>query len=249
MTGFVAGTLVHTERGLVPIQEIKVGDRVLSRSEVEGKLVYDLVENVTRSIDKKQLYLLRYIDNYIAPFEDDFFAQTMNLEGMLPSKIHVEIFTDQKIWINEDIDNEINEGWQSVFKLNGNEQITFEDKTLGGIISANFLIQTHIDQVFYLHTDGDYVPMIVDMRNNELKTYYIAHLVLPAYKNIFRKSEHHPLADYIVIGDLEKHNFLKYIIQYLYNPQHNFAYKEKFSIQLEHDNNYFIGYKRLWVHC
>ena len=37
MTGFVAGTLVHTDKGLVPIQEIKVGDWVLSRPELGGK--------------------------------------------------------------------------------------------------------------------------------------------------------------------------------------------------------------------
>jgi hypothetical protein len=37
MTGFVAGTLVHTEKGLVPIQEIKVGDMVLSRLEWGSK--------------------------------------------------------------------------------------------------------------------------------------------------------------------------------------------------------------------
>jgi len=49
MTGFVAGTLVHTERGLVPIQEIKVGDRVLSRPENRGCDVpteYKIVENI-----------------------------------------------------------------------------------------------------------------------------------------------------------------------------------------------------------
>ena len=37
MTGFVAGTLVHTDKGLVPIQEIKVGDMVLSRPEWGSK--------------------------------------------------------------------------------------------------------------------------------------------------------------------------------------------------------------------
>ncbi|BBI67219.1 hypothetical protein PKHYL_14100 [Psychrobacter sp. KH172YL61] len=30
-TGFVAGTLVHTDKGLVPIQDIKVGDLILSK--------------------------------------------------------------------------------------------------------------------------------------------------------------------------------------------------------------------------
>lgn len=30
-TGFAAGTLVHTDKGLVPIQDIKVGDLILSK--------------------------------------------------------------------------------------------------------------------------------------------------------------------------------------------------------------------------
>ncbi len=33
VSGFVAGTLVHMDKGLIPIQDIKVGDMVLSRSE------------------------------------------------------------------------------------------------------------------------------------------------------------------------------------------------------------------------
>ena len=40
-SGFVAGTLIHTDKGLVPIQELKVGDMVLSKDESgEGDLVY-----------------------------------------------------------------------------------------------------------------------------------------------------------------------------------------------------------------
>lgn len=31
ISGFVAGTLVHTDKGLVPIEQIKVGDMVLSK--------------------------------------------------------------------------------------------------------------------------------------------------------------------------------------------------------------------------
>lgn len=36
-TCFPAGTLVHTDKGLVPIQDIKVGDMVLSRPEWGGR--------------------------------------------------------------------------------------------------------------------------------------------------------------------------------------------------------------------
>ena len=40
MTGFVAGTLVHTDKGLVPIQDIKVGDMIeaFEQTEVSRKL-------------------------------------------------------------------------------------------------------------------------------------------------------------------------------------------------------------------
>ena len=39
-TCFVAGTLVHTQNGLVPIEQIKVGDLVLSKPEAGGELAY-----------------------------------------------------------------------------------------------------------------------------------------------------------------------------------------------------------------
>lgn len=38
--GFVAGTPVWTERGLVPIEQIKVGDKVLSKCDSTGEVAY-----------------------------------------------------------------------------------------------------------------------------------------------------------------------------------------------------------------
>jgi hypothetical protein len=38
--GFVAGTLVHTQNGLVPIEQIKVGDMVLSQPQEKGATAY-----------------------------------------------------------------------------------------------------------------------------------------------------------------------------------------------------------------
>ncbi len=38
MAGFVSGTLVHTEKGLVAIEEVKVGDLVYVKSTSEMNL-------------------------------------------------------------------------------------------------------------------------------------------------------------------------------------------------------------------
>lgn len=54
---FAAGTLVHTSNGLVPIEQIKVGDLVLSQPEDGGELSY---KPVTRTFehDFKEVMLL-----------------------------------------------------------------------------------------------------------------------------------------------------------------------------------------------
>ncbi len=51
--GFVAGTLVHTDNGLIPIQAIKVGDKVLSKPESGvGELVCSRVVKTIKSAEK-----------------------------------------------------------------------------------------------------------------------------------------------------------------------------------------------------
>lgn len=60
--GFVAGTLIHTKEGLRPIEQIKVGDWVLSQPEGEGELSY---KQVTRTFvhESDDLWLLQA--NYV----------------------------------------------------------------------------------------------------------------------------------------------------------------------------------------
>lgn len=47
--GFVAGTLIHTDKGLVPIEQIKVGDMVLSRPENGDENTPTAYKRVTRT--------------------------------------------------------------------------------------------------------------------------------------------------------------------------------------------------------
>ncbi len=62
-SGFVAGTLVHTDSGLVPIQNIKVGDKVLSKPEdnPDAALCYQRVTAAHRFADKA-LHMVRFYE-------------------------------------------------------------------------------------------------------------------------------------------------------------------------------------------
>ena len=62
-SGFAAGTLVHTEKGLVPIQDIKVGDMVLSK--LEGgvcDIEYKPVISTFKSPEKKRVFKVEYFN-------------------------------------------------------------------------------------------------------------------------------------------------------------------------------------------
>ena len=61
--GFVAGTLIHTDQGLVPIQDIKVGDRVLSKPEDgSGDIEYKPVVK-TFVHEDKEMWIVRLEKN------------------------------------------------------------------------------------------------------------------------------------------------------------------------------------------
>ena len=73
---FVAGTLVHTDKGLVPIDQIKVGDMVLSRDEnnPDGENAYKRVLSTFKSAEKQRIiyqsFITRHGTGYLFCTED-----------------------------------------------------------------------------------------------------------------------------------------------------------------------------------
>lgn len=59
MIGFVAGTLIHTRDGLRPIEQIQIGDLVLSRSNNKGDLLYKQVLKTFRG--KETIWLVGFV--------------------------------------------------------------------------------------------------------------------------------------------------------------------------------------------
>lgn len=65
-SGFVAGTLVHTDQGLVPIEQLKVGDLVLSMPEEGvGEKAYKKVLETLISENKKIFLLSNLLVNIV----------------------------------------------------------------------------------------------------------------------------------------------------------------------------------------
>ena len=80
---FAAGTLVHTDKGLIPIQDIRVGDKVLSRDENDpnGELCY---KSVLKTVKTPNQEVFRF--TYCA--EDQYDVIESNLSYVIATKDH-----------------------------------------------------------------------------------------------------------------------------------------------------------------
>ena len=79
---FVAGTLVHTNEGLRPIEQIKVGDYVLSKPESgTGELSYKRVSR-TFAYDDKEVFFVSW--NYLNPATNRYDSEFVVVTGEHP---------------------------------------------------------------------------------------------------------------------------------------------------------------------
>lgn len=89
-SGFTAGTLVHTETGLVSIEQLKIGDKVLSKpADGSGELIYKPVTNtmVTENVSVSLLELKIKVDKSL-PIEERIRLQDI-VDDQKPTRIIV----------------------------------------------------------------------------------------------------------------------------------------------------------------
>lgn len=101
---FIAGTLVHTDKGLVPIEQIKVGDRVLSQPEQTREKAYKKVVN-TFEFEDKAIWVVKYmlIDGDVPYDHPDYMPRDRNI-------YHCYATGNHPFWVE-------GEGWTAAEKI------------------------------------------------------------------------------------------------------------------------------------
>lgn len=106
---FAAGTLVHTKEGLKPIEQIQVGNWVLSKPENGGEQAYKRVLKTFEYPPERIVEL-----NYILPIQDGSSEKSTQWRRVAVTRNH-------PFWTKE-------QGWTAVSELHEYDS-TFEDKT------------------------------------------------------------------------------------------------------------------------
>ena len=121
-SGFIAGTLVHTEIGLVPIEQLKIGDKVLSKAaDGLGELVY---KRVARTTTNDASIFMMYFNTYVNPQLN--LADRINLRRKLKKEMILPdpllMTADHPFWTQ-------NRGWVRADELNTQDILVTKDNT------------------------------------------------------------------------------------------------------------------------
>lgn len=164
--GFVAGTLVNTNKGLVPIQKIKVGDLLLCRPETGGNLAY---KKVLRTLtNENRLVCVVFMD----PKEELEAAQREDRDMREDLETAIIGSCNQPVWVTKVDDPAMTEnesvGWARVDALNPGDELETSNKNILFVSNTQLLYRTSDPDVGWADTGFkiDYGRK-VDLRNNE----------------------------------------------------------------------------------
>jgi hypothetical protein len=140
--GFAVGTLVHTADGLVPIEKIRVGERVLSHNDATGERT---LKKVIRSVthDKREVFMFGYVVG------DETVAR------------YLVVTSDQPIWLDR-------KGWVIVDRMDGAPSLSYLDGSEGFAYMIRKLLATEQPGIGFAYMHGMEEGPTVDFRDGGL---------------------------------------------------------------------------------
>lgn len=171
MNCFVAGTLVHTDNGLVPIEQINIGDMVLSKPENgEGELAYQPVTE-TFVYDDKEVWALFHQNRDATNWRTDL--KVLFVTGEHP------------IWVQEyagsnTVDPVQVNGWMCPDELFEQSAVAIAKVSASGQfveMYAQPVLATPYKDIGYLVSSWDHMPeFVIEFKDNKVQAYDVEHI-------------------------------------------------------------------------
>ena len=164
---FRAGTLIHTKDGLKPIEEIKIGDWVLSQPEAKGELAY---KRVTQTMQ---------FDAPVMVLRCQLFSEGINESG--GNKVeHLIVTPNHPFYVAGFVEGSIDpdateeeisrwKGWQQAKYLQTNSLLELASGQMALVIRVNYIWRTKTEGVGWINISEDSCNgYLVDLRKDEI---------------------------------------------------------------------------------
>ncbi|MFZ6747886.1 hypothetical protein [Undibacterium sp. Ren11W] len=144
--GFVAGTLIHTKQGLLPLGQLRVGDQVELMSTASTVHTYSPILRVTSKPDESVI-LLEFIS------EDELSAGELI------------VHPDHLFWVE-------GQGWTAANRLSYGVAIKRPGKADATVLRVLDLFATEQRQVACNFDQSDFTGPTIDLRDQEIRIFY-----------------------------------------------------------------------------
>lgn len=221
---FIAGTLVHTDHGPVPIEQIQVGDKVLSQPEQGGEAAFRRVVN-TFQFDDKEIWVVK-----IRNWDPDSSAPNAEVR-------HLYCTGNHPVWVD-------GLGWTAAENLREADRLRLADGNEASVIIVWPVIRTPIPGVGWVSVDtlkswdGLERAHIVDFRNGcnlwQYPMWRCEETVVP-YREQF------------CFGDIPGLFSSKAMADVFYGDDRSFRTRV-FNLEVEDFHTYYVGTLGVWAH-
>lgn len=241
MAGFIPGTLVYTDRGLIPIQEIQTGDLVYVQSALK-----ELIKAPVKAISVNQvqeIWALKYFN-------------PIPMNGSFNHAI-VLAASDQQVWVSEYENNvgEVNtvNGWMSIDQLYECEaKAIVENQQVIGL-TAHPLLATPNLSLAYVVEEFEWSPeYLCTVNSGQTALFGIRHLTGGLASRYDVEKEIVPYnKEVIKIAQLDDVPVAEFLAYYqnaqLKGYEHKFKHST-YQLQLDQEQAYFVQKKGILVH-
>lgn len=255
---FVAGTLVHTREGLVPIEKIKVGDYVLSKLESgEGEQSYQRVTRTYEYEDREVYFAAWVVEDRVVPRAKpvDFSKLERGyvvVTGAHPFRVRqVETVSEEGRRIFQEVDD-----WMSIESMH---QLDSDDRIKGGA-GLTFHVELVDGRVACLR----YPEALLQDNNHNIGIGFYSQAWDWGGTEV-QFTENGPIATIGNTGifykergldiDIDEETLLDYQMEYDSTKPLNtqlmgrlLMRRKVYNIEVENTHTYFVGVMGAWVH-
>jgi len=263
---FVGGTLVHADKGLVQIQDIQIGDKVLSADPVTGQQSYQAVTRVIKTENQPVIFMkFRY---WIDPDLDFFEARGIrkevlkkfNLSGIALPSVQFVVTAEHPFWVE-------GKGWVTANQItnqdvvvdkNGNkfslsfdgynvkpyaEIYTTSDKNIG--VMPNYGLESSCEGIPVDLFTGNIISWNETIKDN------------PNLRKLYSKNTHwkEDLLEQLPEEDRANAHFHGFSQGDWVNPEtiqwdegEGYVTTTVYNLEVENTHTYFVGEYGIWVH-
>jgi hypothetical protein len=263
---FVGGTLVHTERGLVQIKDIQIGERVLSADPITGQQSYQAVTKVIKTENKSVIFMqFKYqINPELSLFEriklDKEIRQKFGIKDLALPHVQLVVTSEHPFWVDK-------KGWVTAQQITNQDVVVDKDGNKYSLSFDGYNVKPHAQIYTTADTNVGLMPnyglesscegIPVDLFTGNIISWHETIKNNPNLSKLYSKNTHwkEDLLAQLPEEDRANAHFHGFSQGDWVNPAtiqwdegEGYVTTTVYNLEVENTHTYFVGEYGIWVH-